>query len=438
MKKKPFGNLFKKKGEKAPSTNMDTGWENMEAEVPFNQAEEARKQNTARQQNKIIAALTRGNIGILNEHTAEVSHAARQDFLDEVASGNIGNEHWNYVISSIADIGNKRGQYTDAIKQLEKEALAPRVSGDPYEVNGKEYILTPESLAEFGLSPNSEMYADGKLISFSKMYKTNNHLACTAYVSSAEGTKICSYYRSNSSGSWRYLPEYTDEGHWFGKGYNEESLTLPFEFQERLTELSTEEPLQLDPVLADFAFFGTAKRYHTKDEWIRTKKEKSLRGVHYKESSNAPSYSLSPEVNLYSRPAPETVGLELMNSPYGPNYQEEISSYEMHTDLYGDVTVKAYPSGNGELRYTMCEVNHNGERQAWISSVESTNKVTAVGTPTKWVSSGVLATPLYEYGQQANGYGDKSDTRGSYESMWKGYISKIPLIQKYMQETEQK
>ena len=431
---KPFGSLFKKKVEtaEAPTPNTsNTEWDHIGEEVPY-------QDNTTRQQNKIIAALTEGDLSIIGVHSVDVSHRMRQDFLDEIASGNIGNDHWKYVISHIGGSESKRQEYRDAIKLLETEAFAPRVSGDEYEAaDGKKYTLTPAILEQLGLAPKAEMGLDGKHISFSQMYNVDGHLACNAYVSSDEGTKICSYYRSNSSGSWRYLPEYTNEGHWFGKGYNEESLTLPFEMQEKLTELSAEPPLQMASENAKFAFFGTARNYDKKQDWIDTKNAKKLGGVHYKESSNIPSYSLSPALDLSKpRPAPETVGKELMNSPFGPNYQAEISSYKMNTGLYGNVTVKAYASENGALRYTVCETIHNGERQAWISSVESTDKITAVGTPKQWVSAGVLATPLYEYSKQAGGYGDKSDTKGSYESMWKGYISKIPLIQKYMQETQ--
>ena len=252
---RPFGNLFKK-SETAllPDADTKTEWDALGEEIPFDQ------QNTLRQQNKVIAALTEGDISIIGTPSAEVSHGTRQDFLDEIASGNIGDEQWNYIISHIGGSENKRQEYRDAIKKLEVEALAPRVSGDVCNVDGKELTLTPDLLEKIGLAPNAQIFLDNKQVSFSKMYNIYNHLACTAYVSSEEGTKICTYYRSNSSGSWRYLPEYTDEGHWFGKGYNEESLTLPFEMQSALTQLSEEPPLNLDQRLSELAFFGTAKR----------------------------------------------------------------------------------------------------------------------------------------------------------------------------------
>lgn len=36
-----------------------------------------------------------------------------------------------------------------------------------------------------------------------------------------------------------------------------------------------------------------------------------------------------------------------------------------------------------------------------------------------------------------NGHGDLNDTKGLYVSMWKNYLSKSPLIQRYLKETSQ-
>ena len=430
----PFEKLFKKKTE--TSEQSHTKWDNVAAEVPFNQAEEARRQNTARQQNKIIAAINKNNPNILNERIVDISHSDRQDFLDEVASGNIDNRHWDYIISNIADINNKRSEYLNSIKQLEQEAVAPRVSGDLYEVNGQAFKLTPEILKRYGLEPKDSMSIDGKTIAFSQPYDMNGRLACTAYITSTEGTKIVSYYRSRSSGSWRYLPDYVpgDDRTWYGKGLSEESLTLPFEMQKKLADISKKPPLKLKDGDALFAFFGTAKKYGSAEEYKNKKDSGTLRGVHYKESS--PDFSF-PTSASESFSEPEKVGLRLLNSPLGPNFKKEEDSFKTRTETYGDVTTKRFLSNDGTLSYIICETIHNGERQAWISNIEPLGGVTAVGTPKKWISDEKLTTPLYEYAirPQAKSLGDTSDVNGEYESMWKNYLSKTPIIQKYLQET---
>ena len=45
--------------------------------------------------------------------------------------------------------------------------------------------------------------------------------------------------------------------------------------------------------------------------------------------------------------------------------------------------------------------------------------------------AGDIGTPLYEYDSQTGGYGDVHDEKGSYQCMWQGYLSKIPLFKAY-------
>ena len=50
-----------------------------------------------------------------------------------------------------------------------------------------------------------------------------------------------SFYRSNSHGIWRYIPDYMmnnwDEVTTYGKGFDAKSLNLPFGVQMALTEI---------------------------------------------------------------------------------------------------------------------------------------------------------------------------------------------------------
>ncbi len=44
----------------------------------------------------------------------------------------------------------------------------------------------------------------------------------------------------------------------------------------------------------------------------------------------------------------------------------------------------------------------------------------------------MLAMPLYEYPSQADSYGDVSDERHEYVSMWRNCLSKMPVIRDYL------
>lgn len=310
-----------------------------------------------------------------------------------------------------------------------------RVDGDQFIYEDTAYRLTPSVLETLGLSPKYSFELQNAKINLSDPYAVDSKTAVTAYVQTDQGTNVCSYYRSNSQGIWRLLPDYVADSSkkaispvkTFGKGYNEESLNLPSETQyalELVSHQGTEVPL--DPINAEFALAGTAKRYESIEDYMHHREHHTLRGQHYATVADKPSFNLGQQVS-HSKAKPES--LDLIGS-YSPNFQENQSPYITSTGLYGQVHVDHFPSKDGSMRYVF---NRNADNQAWLSYIEiQDTQISPFGLHTKWASAGDYGTPLYEYNKQADGYGDPNDKCGHYVNMWKNYLSRMPLIQKYL------
>ena len=304
------------------------------------------------------------------------------------------------------------------------------VEGDPYIYDGKEYQLVPGALEKLGLAPEYEISFLNAKIAFSKAYEvTNGRSAVCAYVKTEKGTKICSYYRSNSQGVWRFLPDYVPptaekSNGWYGKGYSEESLTLPAETQAALEIINSEKHAELDEVKSKFAFFGTAKRYDNIFRYLEAMKDKTFKGEFYNEISREPILNFGGQID---KPEPST--LELVGESAPDFSLPSDSTYESQHNIYGTVTSEHFPSCDEKYIYTM---NRDKAGRAWLGGIEARTELNSYGLHTEWVAAGPYATPLYEYSGQTGGYGDTEDVRGDYQCMWNNYLSKMPLIQKYL------
>lgn len=318
-------------------------------------------------------------------------------------------------------------------REAERFLHEGRIEGDPYIQDGKAYQLTPEYLKSVGLGPEYIFKIGNQAdIALSRIYSAQDHDAVVAYVRTAQGTQIVSYYRSGSQGNWRFLPDYTDSGQtpgqveWFGKGYDEESLNLPTPTQQALEIVNAQPHLQNDQLHATFAFVGTAKRYQDKIEYQLAKNRGELRGRHYQEVATKPIFSLgqaSPQ-----KPAPET--LTLQDDSVAPDFNRLTASYNFRSSIYGTVASEHYQSPNGQLSWAF---NRDQTGQAWIGGVEVESPLSSAGLHTQWAQIGNYGTPLYEYKSQAGGYGDTSiGLKGLYINMWKNYLSHMPLIKKYL------
>lgn len=318
-------------------------------------------------------------------------------------------------------------------REAERYLREGRIDGDPFVQDGQAYQLTPDYLKSVGLGPEYTFKLDGQTdVGLSKIYQIQGRDAVTAYVRTDNGTRIVSYYRSNSQGGWRYLPDYVSpsDAHgsikWFGKGYDEESLNLPGTTQEALEIINAQPHLQNDQLHPAFAFAGTAKRYESKDQYREAKNNRALRGDFYQEISLTPLFSLGKMTQ--NKQAPEE--LNLTDPSTAPNFDQPSMSRNFQSSFYGPVASEYYKSNNGRLTWIF---NCDQLGRAWIGGIEVPSPINSAGLHTQWAQAGDFGTPLYEYEAVSGGYGDKSDTRGhDYVSMWKNYLSRQPLIQKYL------
>lgn len=324
-------------------------------------------------------------------------------------------------------------------KEQKKILKNSQIDGDNFLYNGQSYQLTTEGLERLGLAPNYSFQLKNAQINLSNPYKVGSHSAVTAYVQTKKGTKVCSYYRSNSQGIWRLLPDYVSDPtdpnsaiDWFGKGYDEESLNLPSETQYALEIITQNHPnTDIDRINAEFAFAGTAKRYNSKDEYAQYKAQHALRGQHYTEVDKAPIFSLG-KIS-YDKAAPETLDL---SGPSAPDFNQSQNPYTTNTSIYGQVHVEHIPSKDNTLQYTF---NRNTADQAWLGGIEvKSADISSFGLRTEWASAGDYGTPLYEYRSQSDIYGDYNDSKGNYVSMWKNYLSRMPLIRRYLANRPQR
>ena len=321
-------------------------------------------------------------------------------------------------------------------ERVEELLQTTEIDGDPFPINGENHVLTTETLADAGLSPHYETSIRGISFNFSKCFQIQGHDACIAYVKTPDGKiKTRAYYRSNSAGLWRYCPEYGYNNGiniWFGKGYNEEALTLPPNLQKHLNAISEMDQIQLEnPQTTKFCFFGTAKFYQDRRDQNIARINDELRGDYYEETPKKCSFAFSGTSEQKNPPEESDCDKRI-----APDYHQEIISYQSHTRLYGDFTTRVYPSNDGSLLYSVCETEVNGERQAWVGNIETTAPIGSTGCRTKWGYGGDFSTPLYEYRSQSGGYGDMENDKGNYTSMWKNYLSKLPLIKRYLEKTD--
>ncbi len=384
--------------------------------------------------------------------------AEEQELLKQARGANFSPEAFAKYSADITEfkqkIYGKRQEYYDTLKSLKEKAkenqLVPEkvdvfyvndaerrefldngvVEGDPYLWGGSEYQLVPGALEELGLAPEYKVSVANAEIAFSKVYEVNaDRPAVTAYVKTEKGIKICTYYRSNSQGVWRLLPDYIPPfpekpAGYCGKGYSEESLNLPTEIQSALETVNGQPHAKLEEVQSRFAFFGTAKRYDNVKDYLDAQQKHTFRGDFYKETSHEPILNLG---HTLDKPNPDTLALE---GNIGPDFTMRSDyTYENYHNIYGLVAYEHFPSEDKKYVYTM---NHDTQGRVWLGGIEARTKLNSYGLHTEWVSPGAYATPLYEYDNQTGGYGDNTDMRGGYVCMWNNYLSKTPLIQRYL------
>lgn len=278
--------------------------------------------------------------------------------------------------------------------------------------------LTVEHIRENELGPYFAVDFEGRKLLFSDTYEIRNcRIAVVAYVQDGDKFIARSYYRSNSHGIWKYLPAYRMKGDrlaWYSKGWGEPSISLPAALQHALAEIEeTGIPKKIDD--AEFVFAGTARTVAEINTYMSEVDEKAefLEGAIVSDKEK--------------KARPESV--EVKDLTKSPDFSQLLVSWRQDTNLYGRIKVEVYPSGDCSIFYMMCK---DQEGRTWIGGIEKGNPIGRTGLRGRWIDGGDLMTPAYEYSTYDAGYGNDKLRSGKYVDMFENYISKIPVIKKYL------
>ena len=309
-------------------------------------------------------------------------------------------------------------------KEAEEILSKAKITGDPY----KGETLTKDILKEEGLMPRYKISLGDVSIWFSSNpYELRGgRIAVVGYVEKDGEIFARSYYLSNSQGIWRYLPYYkTDENgniSWYGKGYSEESITLPIMAQKALSEIIKKSPLlrlKRDPNLI---FAGLSKNFESiimgnKSDYLEEIDEQSIRlkGKFYDREKIVPTEQI------------------FLSEEETPDFSKLLTTWEQETSLYGKITIEVFPSKDGKLLFMFCRDELD---RVWIGGIDNNSEITSTGLRKSWVDGGFLTMPAFEYQSQSYGYGNSSLMKGNYIDMYTNYISKIPVIREYNKQYE--
>lgn len=309
------------------------------------------------------------------------------------------------------------------------------IQGDAWKNGGVERTLGAYNLSEAKLEPKYEVSLKDVKICVSDLFQLGNgQIGTIAYVLTGENIKVRTFYRNVMQGLWRYAPDYLRKNDGgvdkFLLGYGEESILLPFEAQEMLVMLEQEKGvrnLAVDGVSLPAEFFGagTAFGYDSVQEYQTAWNYGRLKGDFYREVSSDPINHDLGASGSRAKKAPYTLSIDFDRAP---DFEARGGRFETHMVDAGSVEVEEVPSHDGQLRWWFCR---DSRGRVWIEHVEVLAPVTSLGLRQNWVAMGDFTTGLYEHTTKAGIYGDRDDTKGARQCMWKNYLSNVPIIREY-------
>ncbi len=305
----------------------------------------------------------------------------------------------------------------EPVTKEESEAIFERTEVHGDEFNGQE--LTPEILREVGLLPKYKVKFGDKILLFSSYGYAlgEGRIAVVAYVEQEGRMVPRSYYRSNSQGLWRYLPNYSDRGgrvDWYSKGYGEESITLPAAVQPALAQVTRPGSPILGLLDPELVFAGTARKL---DKSGTYQIEVEPKFIKIGDFFDFDEYKIMPEkIDLSPEKYPDL------------DPGRSLAQWTQTSDRYGEIKMEAVPSNNNKFTFIFCRDNLN---RVWVGSIEDDSQVQSTGLKKNWVNAGSLTTPAYEYASQTGGWGNSRVHSGEYVDMFQRYLSQIPVIRSY-------
>lgn len=323
------------------------------------------------------------------------------------------------VISVDVEKGESKSQLLsiETLSQDESESifLQSKIHGRKF----NDENLTLDILRENNLLPRYKISIEGIFLFFSPCYNLRSgRIAVVGYVKNKRNEIVArSFYRSNSLGLWRYLPNYKvidGHVHWYGKGFGEESITLPIAVQKALAEVSDSSSQILNVDKPELIFAGTARWV---DENTTYTGEVESVPIQLGRFSSWDDHKISPQ----------KIKINVDDSP-SLDLSKVLAKWSQDSNLYGEISVEVLPSQNGRFKYMFCRDKMD---RVWIAGVEDDSEMQSVGLRKHWVDGGDLTTPAYEYATQADKYGNFEKRSGSYVDMFENYLSHVPIIRAY-------
>ncbi len=317
------------------------------------------------------------------------------------------------------------GKEQNTLDSLPLESLSHKESEDIFsqiQIHGAEFngkTLTKDILKENNLLPHYKIEIDGVHVYCSSCYNLGSgRIAVVGYVRDKKNKMVTrSFYRSNSLGLWRYLPNYTiTDGRidWYGKGHGEASITLPIAIQQALAEISESTLKILNVDRPELVFAGTARQAHEHSTYMD-------------EVGSIPIKIESFSIENHQKFPPQKIKISQEKSPI-LDPSRVIATWKQDSSLYGEINIEVVPSQDGKFKFIFCRDKLN---RVWIAGIEDTSEMQSVGLRKYWVDGEDLTTPAYEYQGVVGKYGNLQRRSGSYVDMFQNYLSRIPVIQEY-------
>lgn len=345
----------------------------------------------------------------------------------------------NVVVGRSAEglVGRKKLMRVSTERGAEMLGWA-RLDGDVWKGGGTERMLSTHDLAEAKLGPMYEVKVDEVPIYLSTLFQLpNGDVAVIGYVVMRDGIRVRGYYQQSAQGLFKYLPDYIRGNN--GKiercleGVAKESVMLPMELQEQLMEIKNEDGVKVlssagIALDAEFYLAGTAHAYDSLQDYQSAWNYGRIRGDYYRETSGEPINSDFGLDNMGRKKAPYTLSIDHGRMP---DFSRAVMKFSIETTDAGEAQVEVFDGYDGQYRWMFAKDRRG---RAWIEQVEIVSPITSMGTRRDFAMMGDFVTALYEPTASAGIYGDRGDTKGAKQCMWKNYLSNVPMIQEYLRK----
>ena len=310
------------------------------------------------------------------------------------------------------------------------------IDGEVWRGGGMERMLSTHDLAEAKLGPMYEAKIDSTPIYLSTLFQLpNGDVAVIGYVVINDGIRVRGYYQQGAQGLWKYLPDYIrgNDGkiERYLEGVARESVVLPMELQEHLAEIEKVDGTRVlasDGIALDAEFYlaGTAYAYDSLQDYQSAWSYGRVKGDYYREIGGEPISGSFEMDRMGRKKAPYTLGIDRGRMP---DFSRKVLKFEVEMPDVGNVQMEVFDGYDGQYRWMFAK---DKKGRVWIEWVEIVSPVTSTGLRRDFAVMGDFATALYEPTARAGIYGDRNDTKGARQCMWKNYLSNVPMIQEYL------